>query len=338
MPYLSRRRFLNVSLATVAAAGMRRHARAAESPATMATKPPNSIGNPRIPKIAGCFINIYKPQADVYTLPTVTTKPIDGSITYTQGTTYQDWRTNDHTFIKDSNNRWHCFGITKPWMSGDNGHSGEGLCFHAVAPRGTFAQAATFQSWHDMPKIKVADCGWAPTSVRIGQEYSLIGSRLGRATSTDLTTWTDKGRLSAKGGNRDPDIMVWNDTYYLVRCDNNGINLVTSKDFINWSDPRVIYKPEQKSYQTESPVLVAYEGLFYLFWTLWNTADPTTGGYCPRSYVHCSESADDFQKKPVLAEFTVHAPEIIQGENGQWFMSTTDHPHRGISVAPLIWE
>jgi len=40
----------------------------------------------------------------------------------------------------------------------------------------------------------------------------------------------------------------------------------------------------------------------------------------------------------VLAEFTVHAPEIIQDESGQWYMSSVDHPHRGVSVAPLAWE
>ena len=338
MSHLSRRKFLTGSLVAMAALNVQRRMSVAEAAVLTLAKSNNSIRSPRIPKVAGRFINIYKPQADVYTLPTVTTQPFDGGITYKQGTTYPDWRTNDHTFIKDGNNRWHCFGITRPWVSGDNGHSGEGLCFHAIAPEGTFAQAATFQSWRDLPKIQVADCGWAPGSVKIGQEYSLIGSHLGRATSTDLQSWTDKGRLSAKGGKRDPYIMVWNNTYYLVRCDGNGISLVTSTDFIHWSDPRVIYQPEQKSYQTESPVLIAYEGLFYLFWTLWDTADPTTGGYCPRSYVHCSESPDDFHGKPVLAEFTVHAPEIIQDESGQWFMSSTDHPHRGISVAPLVWE
>jgi len=338
MSHLSRRKFLKGSLVAVAAVGIQRHASAAEAPASTSSKPPNSIRNPRIPKVVGAFVNIYKPQADVYTLPTIITKITDGNLSYTQGLTYQDWRTNDHTFIKDGNHRWHCFGITKPWVSGDNGHSGEGLCFHAVAPEGTFAQAATFQSWRDLPKIHVADCGWAPAAVKIGQEYSLVGSHLGRATSTDLNTWTDKGRLIAKGGNRDPYIMVWNNIYYLLRCDGNGINLVTSTDFVNWSDPVVIYKPEKESYQTESPVLIPYDGLFYLFWTLWDMADKTTSGYCPRTYVHCAESPTDFQGKPVLAEFTVHAPEIIHDESGQWFMSSTDHPHRGISVAPLVWE
>jgi len=327
--YSSRRTFIKGSLAATMVIGMQHLAPGAET----RTASRKSI---RIPRVADHFVNIYKPQADLYTRPTVKAKY--GDITYVQNTNYPDWRTNDHTFIKDSNNRWHCFGITKPWMPGDNGHAGEGLCFHAMAPEGTFAQAVTFQSWRDLPKISLSDCGWAPTAVKIGQEYSLIGSHLGRVTSTDLNTWADKGRLNVKGGNRDPQILFWNNTYYLLRCAGNGINLVTSQDFVSWSEPVEIYKPVKASYQTESPFMVPYEGLFYLFWTLWDTEDKTTSGYCPRTYVHCSESPTEFNGKPVIAEFTIHAPEVIQDEGGQWFISSADHPHRGVSVAPLAWE
>lgn len=336
MILMPRRRFVKASLAAVMAMEMQYSAGSAETTAVTSTNVRNSIHNPRIPRVADRFVNIYKPQADVYTRPTV--KAGYGDISYVQNTTYQDWRTNDHTFIRDDNKRWHCFGITKPWMPGDNGHAGEGLCFHALAPEGTFPQAVTFQSWRDLPKITVGDCGWAPTTVKINREYLLIGSRLGLTTSSDLNTWTDKGRLNVKGGNRDPHILVWENVYYLLRCDGNGINLVSSPDFINWSDPVEIYKPEKASYQTESPFLVPYDGLFYLFWTLWDTEDKTTSGYCPRTYVLCSESLMDFHGKPVIAEFTIHAPEIIHDETGQWFISSADHPHRGISVAPLAWE
>ena len=154
----------------------------------------------------------------------------------------------------------------------------------------------------------------------------------------NIYTWTDKGKLNVKGNHRDPNIVLWGRTYYLLRCAGNGISLATSTDFTHWTDPILIYKPEKMSYQTESPFLVPYQGLFYLFWTLWDTADKTTSGYCPRTYVHCSESPTDFHGKPVLTEFTVHAPEIVHDEGGQWFISSTDHPHRGISVAPLVWE
>jgi hypothetical protein len=325
MLHHSRRSFLKASLSTLAAAGM---LQAAETP----------VPTPPVPKIAGPFINIYRPGPDVYSLPTVTTAPKDGAITYKQGETYPDWRTNDHTFIKDGNKRWHCFGITRPWIPGDNGHAGEGLCFHAMAPEGTFAQTVTFQSWRDLPKINVGDCGWAPTAIKIGGEYSLIGSQLGRATSTDLLTWKDKGRLKIKGHGRDSSVFFWNDFYHLIRCAGNGISMVTSPDFVTWSEPLVIYQPKVSTYQTESPFIMHREGWFYLFWTLWDKADPSTSGYCPRTYVHVSKNPLDFRDKPELTEFTIHAPELIQDESGQWFISSVDHPHRGISVAPLEWK
>ncbi len=328
MSHFSRRQMLKGSLFALTTVGLTSSLRAEETR--------NSIQNPRIPKVVDPFVNIYKPGPDVYTLKTVTSR--DGNFTYKQGETYPEWRTNDHTFIKGPDGRWHCFGITRPWMSGDNGHSGEGLCFHAVAPKGTFAEAVTFQSWKDLPKIHEGDCAWAPTSIKIGNEYSLIGSRMGRVTSTDMMNWKDQGRMKIKGGNRDPHVLLLKDTYYLLRCDGNGINLVTSADFINWTDPVTIYKPKETSYQTESPFLVHYEGLFYLFWTLWDQADKTTSGYCPRTYVLCSESPTDFHNSPVIKELTVHAPEVIQDENGKWCISSVDHPHRGVSIAPLIWE
>lgn len=295
-----------------------------------------SPANCPVPRVADRFVNVYRPGPDTYVLPTATTP--DGNITYTQGTVYPEWRTNDHTFIKGPDGRWHCFGITKPWISGDNGHTGEGLCFHAVAPVGTFAEAVAFQAWQDLPKIQVGDCGWAPAVCKVDDQYLLVGSHMGCASSPDLHTWEDRGKLAVKGGNRDPYILVLDGRYVMLRCDNNGINAVVSDDFRSWSDPVRIYEPEVETYHTESPVLIPYAGLFYLFWTLWDTADPSTAGFCPRTYVHCSESPLDFLGCPILTEITAHAPEIIQSEDGQWFISTTDHPYRGIGIAPLIWE
>ena len=57
-----------------------------------------------VPVVTDHYVNIYKPQEDIYTLPT---KQVRGrgqcTFTYEQGSSYPDWRTNDHTFIKDDN-------------------------------------------------------------------------------------------------------------------------------------------------------------------------------------------------------------------------------------------
>ena len=86
----------------------------------------SSSTRPAIPEIVGDYVLIYKPQPDVYT----------GKDTkhYRAGQRYTNWQPNDHTFIKGPDNRWHCFGITRPNdVAGDGVHEGEGLCFHAVS-------------------------------------------------------------------------------------------------------------------------------------------------------------------------------------------------------------
>ena len=59
MSHQSRRKFLIQSMAAMATFGFRRRASAAKSSASVSTKSPRP---PRIPIVAGPFINIYKPQ------------------------------------------------------------------------------------------------------------------------------------------------------------------------------------------------------------------------------------------------------------------------------------
>lgn len=85
--------------------------------------------------------------------------------------------------------------------------------------------------------VTMGDSGWAPFVIKTGEEYSIIGSHLGRASSLDLENWTDQGKLNAKGLGRDPHVRFWNDTYHLYRCANgDGVSLVTSRDFTTWSN------------------------------------------------------------------------------------------------------
>ena len=86
----------------------------------------SSGARPPVPEIVADYLLIYKPQPDVYA----------GKDTknYKAGHRYTHWQPNDHTFIKGPDNRWHCFGITRPDdVKNDGVHEGEGLCFHAAS-------------------------------------------------------------------------------------------------------------------------------------------------------------------------------------------------------------
>ena len=294
------------------------------------------------PEIVSDYVLVYKAQPDVYS----------GRDTkhYKSGESYTHWQPNDHTFIKGPDSRWHCFGITKPDdVAGDGVHEGEGLCLHAVAPVGELQQALRPESWMDRPKLSISGCGWAPYAIKIGSAYSVISSTNGHAQSTDLYTWADKGKLSIKGGNRDPNILYWNGTYYLVRCNNRSVTLVTSRDFVHWSEPVDIFTAPQPSWNCESPTLMRHDGTFYLFWCLWDSAgsgaelpamydghDPSTYDY--RTYVYTSETPTDFHDRSPVTELKAHAPEIVRDEKGDYFISSADYPQRGINLARLVWK
>lgn len=295
-----------------------------------------------IPEIEGDYVQIYKPQPDVYM----------GQDTenYKKGTRYINWQTNDHTFIQGLDNRWHCFGITKPNDVKDDGvHEAEGLCFHAVAPIGALEQAFRPEAWTELPKFNVSGSGWAPYAIKLRDAYSLISSTKGQAKSTDLNIWKDSGLLSIKGGGRDPNVMFWNGLYYLIRCDDRSVTLVTSPDFVNWSDPINIFTARDSQWCCESPTLMRHHDTFYLFWCLWDKGgsgdqlpalydghDPSTYDY--RTFVYTSDSPTNFHNREPVAKLKAHAPEIIQNEKGYYFISSADYPKRGINLARLSWK
>ena len=286
-----------------------------------------------VPRLAGDYVPIYQPRPDVYIGRT--------TAHFTNGVTYAEWRPNDHTFIKGPDRRWHCFGITKPEGPAGAGdcHEAEGTTFHAVAPEGDFADVAFKpDAWRDAPKFHVGDCGWAPFILRVAEGYAIVGSSLGWATSPDLYAWTNRGPLKAKGKGRDASIFRWNGTNHLYRCAGNGVSLIVSTNLTDWSEPVEVFKPSTASFQCESPSVVAYAEKFYLFWCLWDTLDPIRCAYCPRTFVHVSDTPAEFRGAPLVAELQAHAPEIFQDEAGRWYISSADHPRRGVQVAPLSWE
>ena len=46
----------------------------------------------------------------------------------------------------------------------------------------------------------------------------------------------------------------------------------------------------------------------------------------------------DFHDREPIAYLKAHAPEIFQDEHGDWYISSVEWPHRGLSIAPLVWE
>lgn len=296
---------------------------------------------PLVPFITGSYVHIYDPQGDVF--PGPDTRDLKA------GTYYPSWQPNDHCFIKGLDQRWHAFGITHPESGPGKGrHQGEYVSFHAVSSGQTFESSFKPRGWADKPKVLPpaqrpgeSISMHSPTIVKHENCYKMIYGpcpfRL--AISEDLSAWTPKGPINIheKSG-RDPSLFLSGDTYYLVYCAGNEVKAATSKNLTDWSEPVAIFKGELASYQCESPTLISHNGMFYLFWCLWDTANKNGNGYDERSFVYCSNNPLDFHGRPPLAEFLSHAPEIFQDEEQNWYISSAQYPTRGISVARLAWK
>jgi beta-fructofuranosidase len=86
--------------------------------------------------------------------------------------------------------------------------------------------------------------------------------------------------------------------------------------------------------------LIRYNNTFYLFVCGWDgnwDQKETQGAYQHITYVYQSDDPLHFTPENLITTLDAHAPEVFQDEDGNWFISSAEWPHRGISIAPLSW-
>ena len=160
------------------------------------------------------------------------------------------------------------------------------------------------------------------------------------AVSRDLRKWTPMGRLRSAPSGRDPHVFLWNDTYHLIVCGVHDEWAATSTDFQTSTQCGPILKMKA-GVDPESPLVVRYNGTFYLFVCGWNGVwdrEDIQGAYQHKTYVYQSDNPLKFELENEVAVLDAHAPEILQDETGDWFVSSVEWPHRGVSIARLVWK
>ena len=60
--------------------------------------------------------------------------------------------------------------------------------------------------------------------------------------------------------------------------------------------------------------------------------------YQHKTYVYHSDNPLKFELENEVAVLDAHAPEIFQDEAGDWFISSVEWPHWGVSIARLVWK
>ncbi|MHC4521050.1 MAG: family 43 glycosylhydrolase, partial [Planctomycetota bacterium] len=225
----------------------------------------------------------------------------------------------------------------------------ENQSFHALAPKGRFADGLREGSWKDLPKVlppserpDEIEANHAPYIVRKHGRYHMIygPAPLRYATSHDLNQWTPKGPLVNAPAGRDPSVIVWNGAYHIMVCDRQEVLMARCDDLVTCTETRTILRMKP-GVDPESPSIVHHNGTFYLFVCVWNgrwDREDLTGAYQHVTYVYQSDDPHSFDADREVTRLDAHAPEIFQDEEGHWYISSAQWPRRGVSIARLVWE
>jgi len=290
-----------------------------------------------VPRIIGEYINVYKPKADYYHGPSTDTL-IDGKL-------YAEWLPNDHSIIRGKDGLWHIIGETGP-VTGVL-HEGEYHCFHVRTSGQSLEKALEEQTWVEEPKSLCPndrpDEGnrfYAPCVIEKGDLYYMMygPQDIRYAISPNLYDWTPRGTLFVtRDFEGDPMIIKIGGQYYMYMLHHPaGLSCRTSPDLMKWSEPVIVYEHSSRQVNCESPFMVCKDDLFYLFWCQWDW-DNSHGPFDHRTRVFCSDDPLDFAPSKQIAMLNAHAPEVVQDQDGKWFISSAEWPSRGISLARLEW-
>jgi beta-fructofuranosidase len=272
------------------------------------------------------------------------------------------WHVNDHCFI-EHDGVWHLFGIVSP-DPGEPVPSDLGLG-HATAPTPQGPWQREDYALHVKPEFGETVL-WAPQVVRTADGFAMVycsgGDDLTHwgislAVSDDLRTWTRVGTPLFRDGFQardpflwwDPDDAQWVLYYTATEQPAYGRHVVafrTSPDLTTWSQRRIAFRDEHEGDEygpTESPVVVARDGRYYLFIGPRPYDRPTDevpnwdhAGY-DGTDVFCSTRWDSWDDADLVAHLPVHAPEVVQTDDGRWFISSGGIKRGGVHLAPLRW-
>lgn len=298
-----------------------------------------------VPEQANNYVKIYHPAGDYFFGPD--TKLLK------EGEWYERWIPNDHCFVKGKDGLWHIFGITHPYTDPKLGniHQGEYASFHAISSVKNFKESIEEHHYKDLAKILTPKerpgeipANHAPYIVeKEGLYYMVYGhSPIRLATSPDLFNWTPRGTLFVEEeGARDPNLILYKGTYYMTYCSEKCVRMRTSKDLIQWSEASIVLSTN--GFDPESPSIIFHNNTFYLFVCSWEKGQwdrvSLMGAYTHNAHVYASDDITDFgtDDEKQITILKSHAPEIFQGEDGQWYISSVVYPDMGVSIDKLEW-
>ena len=265
---------------------------------------------------------------------------------------------NDHSLIRALDGSWHLFGITRddPAILPDK----ERWFTH-----GKGRQLISADGFQEIGIV--CDNGvraWAPSVVTDGKRYYMYyGPAPTRfATSDELSHWMENP-IQLQGcpldaAHRDHMVFKLDEKTWLMYATGikDGcavISVFESNDLVTWRFLKYALRNSARSPihapwgTTESPFVIKRDGWFYLFLTHTNCEKGNyhnTLVFCSTDPLEFGEFSGDSAADPILARLHAHAPEIVQDDDGNWYITTCGWRNfntpieGGVAIARLEWS
>ena len=300
-----------------------------------------------IPELDGEYVSVYRPRGDVYRG--------ENTPGFRQGHFYREWIVNDFSILQDGET-WHMVGITHPRPDSfihdfdyddTDVHEGEFQLFHSVAEGGSFRDIFRKDSFTDCGKILYPSERpgerkeiWAPHLMKVQDRFQIIYSpgQMRRMSSDDFRNWQKEDTMfvSSCEDARDPYLYEEGGRYYCIYTEAGILKYRTSRDLHVWSEEAILQDRlfGYGNVQNESPFLLKREGIYYLFWSIF---DGRNGCYDNRTMVFAGSSFGELRNSAPLTMLRGHAPEIVSDQKGEFYFLSAFYPCNGISAVKLKW-
>jgi len=303
---------------------------------------------PRIPIIKGTWSHIFNPCQTYF-------------IERTTKFNRNHWYTNDHCFVKSSDNLWHSYGII--------GYKVLGFAFSWIIEKNLFhitSDSLIGNKWVEHDYALSADPlkgelhAWAPHVIIKNEIYYMFYAagnlrpfstftgphgRIQLSTSENgfdwsLSEWNPI--FSGPGDARDPMIFEHDNMYFAYYTSSYNekdmhscVSVRKSSDLLHWSGPKIAFiypgRTSMWAGNTESPFVVQYEDIFYLF--VCHAIDKYN-----LTSVYWSNDPKFFPNQNKVCDLNAHASEIIFDEKEGWFISNTGWDKQGLYLTSLKWD
>lgn len=156
------------------------------------------------------------------------------------------------------------------------------------------------------------------------------------ASSADFKNWDLKELFECKSTvARDPFVYFEKGEYYIIYTEEKVLKYRKTADFKSFSEEMILQETLFADTEAESPFLMKKDGIYYLFWSIWNDRN---GAYDDRTMVFAADTIEGLRNTAPITMLKAHAPEIVCDNDGAYYLLSVFSPKNGVCAVKLRWE